>query len=233
MNGVWIVDSRVSVWTLANNEPREWSGMWIIQFLWPGLKLILAWYGAGSEWTRHQENCHKKRVTTSRLETGLVKVPRPQISEHLQLSLKMIRNLSTAKRKSQQTRKKSTCQDLRRWECDGSSYCYSGEASVFVSPLLNKTRQTGGWAGTVQTSDVRKQLSWEEMLTPVTEPVSPQCSILHSCQTTPPIRASVNTTLSFFWKNKLSLLSTSQEYILHQPRKEEFLEAVFPEILAY
>ena len=122
MNGVWIVDSRVSVWTLANNEPREWSGMWIIQFLWPGLKLILAWYGAGSEWTRHQENCHKKRVTTSRLETGLVKVPRPQISEHLQLSLKMIRNLSTAKRRSQQTRKKSTCQDLRRWECDGSSY---------------------------------------------------------------------------------------------------------------
>ena len=35
---------------------------------------------------------------------------------------------------------------------------------MFVSPLLNKTRQTGGWAGTVQTSDVRKQLSWEEML---------------------------------------------------------------------
>ena len=149
------------------------------------------------EWTRSQAT--KTQLSPPRDGASNGQVPRPQISstEHSgNLSVKTgARNVSTLRRQKsqQQTWKKSTCRDLRRCECDECPHCYW--ASVSDHPGgQNQPDQYCEILRLTQTTFLR-----EKRMTRVT---------LKTCLTPCSAWAGhcVNTTLSFFWKNKLSLL---------------------------
>ena len=88
---------------------------------------------------RQKHNCHHLKM-----EQAVVKVPRPQISttEHLQ-SQEQETCQHRKDKKVEETRKKSTCQDLRRGECDERRYCDPGASlacCLITTPGLKPDR---------------------------------------------------------------------------------------------
>ena len=165
------------------------------------------------EWTRSQAT--KTQLSPPRDGASNGQVPRPQISstEHSgNLSVKTgARNVSTLRRQKsqQQTWKKSTCRDLRRCECDECPHCYWASVSDHPWGQNQPDQYCEILRHRTQTTFLR-----EKRMTRVT---------LKTCLTPCSARAGhrVNTTLSFFWKNKLSLLLSRMACPV--PSREDFL----------
>lgn len=112
-----------------------------------GLKLIrgLIWSLKSEHraWARHHRD-KKRGCHHLEMEQAVVNSPKTSDFHNRALTTSGARNVSTLRRQKsqQQTWKKSTCQDLRRCECDEWPYCYP-EASVLSDHNSGvKTRQT-------------------------------------------------------------------------------------------